>query len=336
MKLLLSITIAAVYGVSLRMLFSSFGDELAVMSISFFFLVPYFVGYLTILLIPYREGQTAKGAFFKPWLSCLAVFVVTYYLNIEGMVCWFMAFPIFLLIAGSGGVIAFHRKKRRAQKKVELDFEKHDPDTLNSSLLLFIPLLTGLVEGKRSSGYEHLRIERQIEIAAPPTEVWKALTAPTRTARMPGHPSICGVMGFPHHLNTTVSSPTIGGQRIASYEKGLVFFETITKMEPGRQLEVAIRTDPSTISKAIMDDHIVIGGEHIRMEGDAYSLEPLPGGRTKLTLESRFVINTPFNWYTRIWADWLMSDVLQQELDAMRQACFLTFFTLPCKKIDDV
>jgi len=28
-----------------------------------------------------------------------------------------------------------------------------------------------------------------------------------------------------------------------------------------------------------MDDHIVIGGEHIRMDGDAYSLEPLPGAR---------------------------------------------------------
>jgi len=61
MKLLLSITIAAVYGVSLRMLFSSFGDELAVMSISFFFLVPYFVGYLTILLIPYRVVGTRRA-----------------------------------------------------------------------------------------------------------------------------------------------------------------------------------------------------------------------------------------------------------------------------------
>jgi hypothetical protein len=318
MKLLLSITLATVYGVSLRLLFSSFGDALQVMSISFFFLLPWLVGYLTILLIPYREGQTSKGAFFKTWLSCLAVFIVTYYLNIEGMVCWFMAFPVFLLVAGFGGVTAFHRKKRRAERNVKWDFEKKDQDRLSVSLLLFLPLFTGLLEGKRSSGYEHLAIRRQVELPAPPEQVWTALMAPTRTAAKPQNRTICSIMGFPNHLSTTVSSPEIGGQRTASYEKGLVFFETITRLEPNKRLELDIHTDPSTISKAIMDDHIVIGGEHIRMEGDSYSLEPLPGSRTRLTLESRFAINTPFNWYTRLWANWLMSDVLRQELDALR------------------
>ena len=318
MKLLLSISLATVYGVSLRMLFSSFGDALQVMSISFFFLLPWLVGYLTILLIPYREGQTSKGAFFRTWLSCLAVFIVTYYLNIEGMVCWFMAFPVFLLVAGFGGVTAFHRKKRRAERNAEWDFDKKDQDQLSVSLLLFLPLFTGLLEGKRSSSYEHLAIKQQVELPAPPEQVWTALTAPTRTAAKPHTPTICSIMGFPNHLNTTVSCPEIGGKRTASYEKGLVFFETITRLEPNKRLELDIHTDPPTISKAIMDDHIVIGGEHIQMEGDAYSLEPLPGGRTRLTLESRFAINTPFNWYTRIWANWLMSDVLQQELAVLR------------------
>ncbi|WP_431213922.1 hypothetical protein ACQ86N_03255 [Puia sp. P3] len=245
-----------------------------------FFLLPWLVGYLTILLIPYREGQTAKGAFFKPWLSCLTVFIVTYYLNIEGMVCWFMAFPVFLLIAGFGGVTAFHRKKRRAERNEEWDFDKKDQDRLSVSLLLFLPLFTGLLEGKRSSSYEHLAIRRQVELAATPEQVWTALMAPTRTAAKPHTPTICSTMGFPNHLSTTVSSPEIGGHRTASYEKGLVFFETITRLEPNKRLELDIHTDPSTISKAIMDDHIVIGGEHIHMEGDAYSPEPLPGGRT--------------------------------------------------------
>jgi len=321
MKLLLSITLAAVYGISLRMLFASFGDAIAIMSISFFFIVPFLIGYLTVLLLPYRERHTAKGAFFKPWLTCLVILVVTCYFGIEGQICWVMAFPIFALVSGFGGVFAFHRKRRRALKNVEWDFDKPDderPGTLNISLLFFIPLFTGLLEGNRISSFDNLTIEKQIEIPAPPDIVWNALTAARQTNVKTRHLSLCSMLGFPRHVSTILDTAAIGKQRIAKYEKGLTFFETITRLEPGRRFEVSITTDPSTISKAVMDEHIVIGGEHIRMQGDDYTLQPLPDGKTRLSLVSHFSINTPFNWYARIWATWLMSEVLQEELQSLQ------------------
>jgi hypothetical protein len=323
MKLLISITLAAFYGISIRMLFASFGDILSVMSISFFFIVPFLIGFLTIAPLPYRNSQNEAGAFFKPWLSCLVILVITWYLKIEGIICWVMAFPIFASFAGLGGLIAFRRKRRRAQRKIQWDFDKDDwekPGAMKVSLLFFIPIFAGLLEGDQLSGSEDLTVENEIEIQASPSAVWSALTASRQNAIKASHPGLPAIMGFPYHLNTTLDSVAIGGQRIATYEKGLTFVETISQLEPGRRLVVDITTDASKISKAIMDEHIVIGGKHIRMQGDEYNLQALPNGDTKLSLASHFSINTPFNWYARPWSKWLMSDVLLQELQSLSSA----------------
>src|ERR1700743_1995395 len=126
MKLFISIILSAFYGISIRLLFAAFGDLLPVMSITFFFIVPFLIGYLTILLLPYRESHNATGAFLKPTLTCGIILVITWFFKIEGMICWIMAFPIFAVLAGCGGVVAFNRKRRRALRKIEWDFDKDD------------------------------------------------------------------------------------------------------------------------------------------------------------------------------------------------------------------
>ena len=326
MKLLISVFFASVYGLSIRLLFDFFDGSLGIMSLSFFFLVPFLLGYLTILLLPYKESHTATGAFFKPLLPCLVILVVTMYFNIEGSICWIMAFPILGVFAGIGGVIAFNRKKRRAMIKERWDFEKddwHKPGSLKISLLFLIPLLAGIIEGDSTSSSKTLTIEKKMELKAAPDAVWNALIENSRSHTGTRRNTLSGMMGFPHHLNTTMRTPSVGGSRVATYEKGLEFVETIKKIEPGRLLILEITTDPSKISKAIMDEHIVIGGDHIKMQEDEYRLEPLSNGGTRLTLSSRFVINTPFNWYAGIWARLLMSDILQEELHSLEHGLTL-------------
>jgi len=324
MKLLLSVTLAATYGVIMRLLFVSFGNDLSVMSLSFFVIVPFIIGYLTILLIPYRERHTITGAFFAPWLTCLVILYITYLTGMEGMICWAMAFPFFGIVAGCGGMLALRRKRRRARKDPEWDFDKDDdgrPGMLKVSLLFFIPLFAGLLEGNRITAFEELTIEKHLDIASTSKDVWKALTSPHQNVLHSSHPTLCTLMGFPRHLSTTLDTLAINSHRIAAYEKGLTFDETICRLEPARRLEVTITNDPAKISKAIMDEHIVIGGDHIRMQGDTYTLEPMSGGKTRLSLVSHFSINTPFNWYAGLWAKWLMSDVIREELNSVRDQC---------------
>jgi hypothetical protein len=248
--------------------------------------------------------------------------VVTTAFNVEGLICWIMASPIIVVFAGFGGVVAFNRKKRRAMAKELWDFEKdewHKPGSLKISFLFLLPLLTGLIEGDSTSSSKALTIEKQIELKASPGVVWNALTANNPARTNIHRTTLSGMLGFPHHLNTTTNTPSVGGARIATYEKGLEFVETIKKIDPGHSLTLEITTDPSKISKAIMDEHIVIGGDHIKMQEDEYSLEPTPGGGTRLTLSSHFSIHTPFNWYAGIWAQLLMSDILKDELYSLEQ-----------------
>jgi len=321
MKLLFSILIATFYGLSIRMLFDMFGDALSIMGLSFFFLLPFLIGYLTIFLLPYKEKHTATGAFFKPSLTCMVILAVTIYFNIEGAICWIMAFPIFAFFAGAGGLVAFNRKRRRYRRNIQWDFEKEDWEktgSLKLSFLLLIPLLVGAIEGDKTSSFESLTVEKKVTIPASPDIVWNALTQNKRSAPKIHHTSLAGILGFPYHLSTTIDTFQVGGSRVAAYEKGLTFMETIKKIEPGRSLVVAVTTDASQISKAIMDEHIVIGGRHIQMQEDEYKLEALPNGQTQLTLSSRFSINTPFNWYAGIWARWLMSDILSEETEQFR------------------
>jgi hypothetical protein len=130
--------------------------------------------------------------------------------------------------------------------------------------------------------------------------------------------SVSGLLGFPKHQSTTLDTVVVGGKRTAYYEKGLYFEETITQYQSERLLVLRVDANPNAIPPTVMDEHILIGGKHLDILEDVYELNPLPGGRTRLTLSSRFYINTPFNWYARTWAHFLMSDILQSELELIK------------------
>jgi len=125
--------------------------------------------------------------------------------------------------------------------------------------------------------------------------------------------------GFPQALSTTLDSLAVGGKRLAVYEKGLYFAETITAYTPEKSLVLRIKTDPNNIPPTVMDEHIVIGGKHFDILQDVYQLEALPDGNCRLQLTSHYMLATPFNWYASIWVHYLMADILQGELDLIKQ-----------------
>ncbi len=321
MKILFSLIIATVYGLAIRLLFGAMDNVMEVMSLSFFVLVPFVIGYLTIYFIPYKNTQTSAGAFFMPWVSCFIILIITLLFNIEGFICWAMAYPLFASMAGIAGIVAFRRKKRRHPETVEFDFEKNDGEEtggLKLSFLLIIPLLAGALEGERTTIEKEMWVEAQIVIDASAEKVWSNLLPATNQPLPKQTNSISNMFGFPKHLYNSVNEPRVAGIRLAQYDKGLVFTETITKIEPNRLLILAIKNDPTSISRAVMDEHIAIGGKHVKLLEDEYHLQLLSNGKLQIKLKSHFMINTAFNWYAAVWARVLMKDVLQEELQAVK------------------
>lgn len=315
----LAVIFAAVYGVLLRVVFGFLGDIMGIMGLSFLVLAPLVIGFLTIILLPKKRVVSSGGAFFLPWVTTLVILIITMALNIEGAICWIMLSPLFAIVAGVGGLIA----NRFRRKKVEItDKENYDywtkPDKLSVSCLLLLPMVMGTIEGERSLNRKDMTITKTIEIAAPARAVWKALGNINDIHTTERHASFSEWMGFPSHIKTTLDTLATGGKRIAYYDKGLYFHETITEYEHEKKMVLDIKTDPNKIPPAVMDEHILIGGRHVDILQDVYTLEQLPNGNCLLKLSSHFFINTPFNWYAAIWADYLMSDILDAELQLIQ------------------
>ena len=317
MKTLKAILFASFYGLAVRLLYGASQDLFEVMSITFLFLLPFIIGFLTILCIPYKSSQSYGGAFFKPWLTSGAILIITLCFNIEGMICWAMIFPLFAIAAGLGGVIAFAIKKRR---NVNKDFDKWDMNNrMSVSILLVLPILLGAAESHRTQNLKNFIIKKEIVIAAPPEKVWNSLLSISKVNDKKTRSTLSNTMGFPHHLYTTLDKAGIGGKRVAYYEKGLYFEETISKYIPQQLMVLDIKTDPASIPATTLDEHLVIGGKHVDIEQDTYTLEKLANGNSKLTLSSKFNIHTSFNWYAGFWAELLMKDILNGQLAIINQ-----------------
>jgi hypothetical protein len=314
-----AVVFAAVYGVLLRIVFGFLGDIMGIMGLSFLVLAPLIIGFLTVILLPKRRVLGNGSAFFLPWLTTLVILIVTIACSIEGTICWIMLSPLFAIVAGVGGLIAnrFRRKKIEINDKENYDYWTK-PDKLSVSCLLLLPMITGTIEGERLLNREDMLITESIEIKASPSAVWKSLTNINDIKQGEKHASFASWMGFPSHTSTTLDTLAVGGKRIATYEKGLHFDETITEYKQEKRIVLDIKTDPNKIPPTVMDEHILIGGKHVDILQDVYTLEPLSNGNCVLKLSSHFFINTPFNWYAAIWAKYLMSDILSAELELIQ------------------
>ncbi len=312
MKTLLAVSLATIYGVILRIMFGLLNNLMEIMSISFLILAPIIIGFLTIILIPKEKKTSLKSAFFKPWLTSLGILIITLILKIEGSICWIMIYPLFALLASIGGLLAYYFRNLKANDSKDTD--SGNPNNLNVSFMLFIPILVGIAEGERTLNPEEFKISETLIINASPKEIWHELTNVNDISSKESKSSFSNLIGFPKHLSTSLDTLAVGGKRKAIYENGLYFDEIISKFEIEKTLILEIKTDPNNIPPTVMDEHIIIGGKHIDILQDIYTIEKLSEKSCRLTLSSRFFINTPFNWYASIWSKYLMSDILKSEI----------------------
>ncbi len=317
MKTLLAVSLATIYGLTLRISFGLLNAFMGIMSLSFLVLVPALIGFLTVALQPKRKVRTVSGAFFLPWLTSLVILILTIAVEIEGTICWIMMYPFFAVLAGIGGVMAYFSQKRNQNHPEEEEWRK--PDTLSTTFALALPLLVGFVEGDKTLNTKHYLISRSVAIEAPAAIAWHSLTHINKIEAGESHSLFSKLIGFPKHVQTILDTPAAGGKRVALYENGLYFNETIVAYEKEKRMVLDIHTDPTHIPPKVMDEHIVIGGRHVDILEDVYTLEKVSQTRCRLTLSSRFYINTPFNWYAGIWARYLMQDLLESEIRLVKE-----------------
>jgi hypothetical protein len=302
-----SIVLGVVYGVILRGLFTATplredGLAVTVISFGFLFVFPMVIGVFT----GYREARASRTSLVRalllPWLPTLTILVGSLIVGWEGLICIVMAMPIFLVMASVGGFAGRALGRALAGKTSR----KKDGLALG---ILALPMLFGSVEGVVPAPVESRVVATSIDIAAPPEIVWRNIERVPAIAPEERRTTWINHIGFPPPLEATLSSEGVGGVRHATFERGILFVETVHTWEPEKRLEFSIRAATEQIPPTTLDEHLTLGGEYFDVLDGRYAIEPLDAGHVRLHLESTHRLSTHVNAYAGLWTDLIMRDI---------------------------
>lgn len=311
LALLFAAGVGALYGIAGRVVFGSgqFAEIFGVMSLAFAFLLPYAIGYATIAVAPDWHLQKRAYRILLPWLSVLLSVFGVWVTGWEGKICVIMLLPLLLAMSSLGGVVAMGMRRRPVGRRLY---------ATGLASVLLLPYVAAPIE-QRIAPAEQLRVvNTHVRIRATPGEVWRQIVRVPPIRPEEYGTSAVHRIGFPRPVEATLSHEGMGGVRRASFERGVVFIETVTTWRPDSLLSFTIHADPNTIPPTALDQHVTIGGEHFDVLDGTYRIEPVGAGEVILHLSSTHRLSTRFNFYAQFWSDLVMRQIQDNILHVVK------------------
>ena len=297
---LIGVAVGTVYGIAARLatLSTILGSVYGVMTVSFLFLVPVVIGYLTVFPVPQPSW---KFRLLAPWVPVTLSVLVAWLVGWEGAICIVMGYPLLLILSSAGGMLGASLARRLGP------------------VVALVPFLLSPLERALPVPVSLRRVETAIRISAPPARVWAQIVEVPAIAPDEQRPALFTRMGFPRPISATLSRPGVGGVRMARFEGGVLFVETITDWQAERLLRFSIRPETNSIPVTTLDRHVVVGGPYFNVLTGTYRIEPQDGGAVVLHLASELRVSTPFNFYSGPWADAIMRSIQANILEVVRR-----------------
>jgi hypothetical protein len=308
---LAAIAVGAGYGAFARWFFDAGSKNgwdriFGAVSIAFLFLVPFALGVLAAALVP--AGRTWTHWVLVPCVSAVLLLVGTVVFLIEGAICIVMAAPVVLVMAMVGGLFVGLVVTLRRGRGMP-------PGAVASCLVL--PFAFAPAEAHLPDPDEIRTVTTTIDIDAPPAAVWRQVVRVPAIGDAEQTVGFFQYIGVPRPLEATLSDERIGGWREARFVGGIRFREHVTEWEPARRLGFTIAVDPQSVSPAVLDAHVAVGGRHFDVVYGAFELSPRERG-TRLRLLSRHRLHTRLNFYAGLWTDAIMQDIQQNICQVIR------------------
>lgn len=295
---------ALVYGLIIYLMVWS-GDREVLPAISGLILMPMGIAsVMTVLADPRGQGSIWRHICIG-WAIIAALVLLSVVLFQEGGICVVMAMPVFLVASAAGSALA--TLALRAWRSPR-----------GASLLVVLPLIGLPIEPMLPAPELDGRVTSVIEIAAPPQQVWRHTVeipriAPQELKRTFSH----SIAGIPQPVDARLEGHGVGAVRHLRWSRGVTFQEIVTGWEENRALSWTFRFGPESIPRAI-EAHIRLDRAYLKIADGAYRLEPLPGGRTRLTLTTQYRIATPINAYCDWWGQIFLNDFHGVVLEVIR------------------
>jgi hypothetical protein len=295
------------YALTLRFIFGSSWEGIYnLMSISFMFLLPTIVGFLSIYFSKIEKVKDSSYVFFISSIPVILFILITLILSIEGWPCILMIAPIFLGASLIGGYIGQHYKLKKYKNKISI------------SLIALLPLLFSPIEnliGPTTSSY---KAYTSIEINAPADIIWDNVTRVREIKESEDKGFITNILDFPRPIKAELNYEGVGAYRQAIFTNGLVFHETVTHYKDKEFMKFSIKALPHEIPLTTMDEHLVVGGKYFDVLNGTYELEKIGEEKYILHLYSNFKLTTTFNFYASWWANIIMKDIQENILQIQK------------------
>lgn len=305
------------YGIFARIFFAwgALEGVFTIMSFTFIFGTPTILGFLTVYI---AEKEQTPGTInwglrlVLPWLPTLTALGAALALAWEGVICIFLWVPLFLILASLGGLIAGFLLflLRKYGKNQSLGYCIIVLPFLLAPLESRIPLLTKLVE-----------VKTQIEINSDVATIWQNIERVPAIRAEEHSRYLTNLIGFPRPVEAKLFGEGVGAVRHATFERGILFVETITEWEPQKHLSFSIKADTANIPATTLDQHITVGGPYFDVLQGTYDIEVINSKKVILHLSSQHRLSTHFNFYSEWWTSFIMRDTQNQILKIIKQRC---------------
>ncbi|MCB0721744.1 MAG: hypothetical protein KDC42_05505 [Ignavibacteriae bacterium] len=312
---LLAIVTGLLYALSTRLIFGlhidwpgrDFTSGAMLVSFAFIFVMPFAAGYITAYVA--KPGTSLVYCLLAPWITVVLLLFFSFIFALEGLICIVMVLPVFLLMGSFGGLTAYF--VGRAGKNI---------NTVVLCSVVLLPFLTIPVENNIESEKEFVAVQTSIMINSTDDKVWDNIVRVYEIDEKENESTFFLFMGFPRPIKAELDKEGIGGVRIAEFDRGLYFTETVTEWDPKKSFTFTIDADPNSIPLSALDEHVTVGSKYFDVLEGKYELEPVEGG-VVLHLTSKFVMSTSFNFYSKIWCKAIMKDIQDNILHVIKRRC---------------
>lgn len=313
---LIAILTGLVYALATRVIFGldmewmNYGpvsETISMMTFAFVFVVPFAAGFVTGYVS--KQGTSVWYYLFAPWVTILLLLFFSFIFELEGLICIIIISPAFLFMGTLGGITAYSIRR-----------QSRTTNTFVLCSVILLPFLTLPVETNIEKERETVDVRTSIMINSDEKEVWDNIVRVYEIDEQENDNTLFLFMGFPRPIKAELDREEIGGVRIAEFDRGLYFTETVTQWDPMKSFTFSIEADPNSIPLTALDEHVTVGSEYFDVLEGKYELEPKDGG-VMLHLSSKFTMSTSFNFYSRIWCKAIMADIQDNILHVIKRRC---------------
>lgn len=184
-----------------------------------------------------------------------------------------------------------------------------DENRLYSAAILIVPFFCTYAEMQIEPPNAHYVVENSVIVDTGREDIWPLLLKLDAIEQSEGTSNFTqSILHIPRPTSAIVSGEGVGAVRHAEWGANARFEERIYQWQPERSLSWKF-TFPDDSIRQHTDRHIAPDGPHLFVEEGGYRLTPLKGGKTRLTLWTRYNVNTHMNGYAALWGSMLLNDI---------------------------